>query len=874
MTVLNDVSLESATPMMRQYIEIKKQNKDYVLFFRLGDFYEMFYDDAIEISRFLELTLTARGHKDNKIPMCGIPYHAAENYIARLIKGGYKIAICEQVEDPQASKGIVRREVVRYYTPGTILSDQMLDSKSSHYLAACVENPKRCALSVVDLSTGEFKTIEFAFHYELLNELERLAPKELLYSEAATLSPAVSDWAQRSGALLSPFDDWAFSLGTAQQTLLQFFQTQSLDGFGLKDLKEAIQASGAVVHYLKQMHGDQLGHIRHLQRYSSEEFMALDVATQRNLELVQSLSSQGHKATLFGVMDHTMSSAGSRLLREWMLQPLRSCRAIQDRLNAVEEWGSLEPVRRSVRDLLKNVHDVQRIVGRVDTGVANARDLVALKETLQKVPQLHSLLVGMQSSLMQDVVSKMQPLPELADMLQNTLVDEPPFSVREGGFIRSRVSEELDELRGVKSGGKEWLARLQEDERKATGIKALKVKYNKVFGYYLEVTKSQLAAVPERYIRKQTLVNAERFITPELKEKEALILGADDRIHKVEFHIFEELRLRVAEQTPALQSLAQALAMLDVLQSMAELAHKQGYCKPELNDGDDLVIEGGRHPVVETLLSGERFVHNDTQLSVQDQQLMIITGPNMAGKSTYIRQVALICYMAQVGSFVPATSARMGVVDRIFTRVGAADELARGQSTFMLEMNETANILNNATSRSLIILDEVGRGTSTLDGVSIAWAIAEYIHEVLRAKTIFATHYHELTALAKHYDRIVNYNVACQENKGDVVFLHRIVPGGTDKSYGIHVARLAGVPQSIVRRAKELLKDLEAQHSTDKVSMERVPSVQEELSIEIEEPENGVSERAVIDQLRQIDCSSLRPIEALMKLDELVNQLK
>lgn len=874
MSLISEVAVESTTPMMKQYLDIKKQNKDYVLFFRLGEFYEMFYDDALEVSRFLELTLTARGHKDNKIPMCGIPYHAAENYIVRLIKGGYKIAICEQVEDPSQTKGIVKRKVVRYYTPGTLLSDQMLDAKNSHYLVACVEGKQRRALSFVDLSTGEFKTIEFVQAADMLNELERLAPKEVLYSEAETLSSAIQHWAKRTGVLLSPFDDWAFSLGTAQQTLQQFFQTQSLEGFGLKDLKEAIQSSGAVIHYLKQMHGDQLGHIRKIQRYSCEEFMVLDVATQRNLELVQSLLGKDNKGTLLSVMDYTFTSAGGRLLRQWMLQPLRNPELINQRLNAVEELYQQEPLRRSLRDLFKSVHDVQRIVGRVDTAVANARDLVALKETLHKIPVIQDLMAQVQSPLLSQLKNELQTLPELQACLETTLVNEPPFSVREGGLIRTGYNEEIDELRAVKNGGKEWLIHLQEDERRKTGIKTLKVKYNKVFGYYLEVTKSQIASVPDHYIRKQTMVNAERFITPELKEKEALILGADDRIHKMEYQLFEQLRLRVAQDTPRLQQLAQALAVLDVLQSFAELASSQAYCKPEVNLTDKLNIEGGRHPVVETLLEGERFVPNDTHLSCDVNQLMMITGPNMAGKSTCIRQVALITYMAQLGSFVPAERAEIGIVDRIFTRVGAADELARGQSTFMLEMNEIANILNNATSQSLIILDEVGRGTSTLDGVSIAWAIAEYVHEVIKAKTIFATHYHELTALADHYERIVNYNVACQENAGDVVFLHRIVAGGTDKSYGIHVARLAGVPQMIVRRAKDLLKDMEAQHEQVKPSMEHVPSVQEEFPIDLDVQEASANVQEVIDRLKDMDCSSLRPIEALMVLDELVQKVK
>jgi DNA mismatch repair protein MutS len=860
--------------MMRQYLSIKKENQDYVLFFRLGDFYEMFYDDALEISQFLEITLTARGQKDNKIPMCGIPYHAADNYLARLIKGGYKIAICEQVEDPAEAQGIVKREVVRYYTPGTILSEAMLEGKSSNYLAAVVCGKTQFGLSFVDLSTGEYQTTEFANQADLLGELERLNPAELLYQEGTTLPVAVTDWVERSKALLSSFDDWAFSLSTSVQTLQQFFQTQSLDGFGLRTLPTAVQAAGAILNYLKQMHGEQLSHIHQLKRYVVDEFMLLDVATQRNLELMEPLSGFDKRGTLLSVLDRTVTASGGRLLRGWMLRPLRDQQSILGRLAAVEAFTKQTSTRDSVRQLLKDMHDMERIMGRIDTGVGNAKDMVALGVTLQQVPLLQELLTPLETELCVQLKTHLDSLPDLKNLIIHALKEDPPFSIREGGFMNDGYSEELDELRAIKKDGKQWLMKLQEDERSKTGIKTLKVKYNKVFGYYLEVSKGQAGSVPNSYIRKQTLVNAERFITPELKEKEALILGADDRIHKLEVHLFKALREKIMPYTEAVQKMAQALATWDVLQSLAEVAVRDGYCKPEINGGEDLVIKDGRHPVVEHLLIGSGFVPNATELSCDKNQLMIITGPNMAGKSTYIRQVALISFMAQIGSFVPAKEAQLGIMDRIFTRVGAADELARGQSTFMLEMNETANILNNATRKSLVILDEVGRGTSTFDGVSIAWAIAEYIHEVVQAKTIFATHYHELTALANQYERIVNYNVACQESADDVVFLHTIVPGGTNKTYGIHVARLAGVPQSIILRSQEILKKLEATKRQEILIADHVPTAQDELALPFEEASStDPVKEEVLEKLRSVDCKSLRPIEALLILDELSQKL-
>ncbi|OED36041.1 DNA mismatch repair protein MutS [PVC group bacterium (ex Bugula neritina AB1)] len=885
MLSFKDVSLESSTPMMKQYLGIKKKNKDYILFFRLGDFYEMFYDDAVEVSRFLQITLTARGTKTQKIPMCGIPYHASENYIGRLIKGGYKVAICEQVQDASETKGIVQREVVRYYTPGTIVSGDLLDDKKNHHLVSYFGGKQFQALAYIDLSVGEFKTIKCSHISDLLNELERLAPKEILHSEKETLPLPIKNWAQRSSSSLSPFDDWAFSLSSATKTLKDFFHTQSLDGFGLKDMNESVQASGALLHYVKEMHGGELRHIRKLQTYSCDDFMVLDVATQRNLELVHSFSKENTKGTLLSVMDRTITSAGARLLRQWMLQPLRQESRIKDRLSAVKELCETVSLKNTLRENLKNIQDIQRIVARVETKVANARDLLALNETLQKIPFFQKALSNAKSLVLQRVLGQLKPFSDLQTLLSESIIDEPPFSIREGGFIRPGYHEALDELRSIKDGGKEWLTFLQESERSKTNIKTLKVKYNKVFGYYLEVPTAYIDKVPEHYIRKQTMANAERFITPELKEKEALILGANDRISNMEYDLFENIRQKVSEETISLQKVAELLSVLDVFCSYAEIASEKGYCHPLVNSEDKIIIEEGRHPVVEDLLEGERFVDNNTHLSSEDQQVLIITGPNMAGKSTYIRQIGLIVYMSQIGSFVPAKSAQIGIVDRIFTRVGAADELARGQSTFMLEMNETANIMNNATSKSLIILDEVGRGTSTLDGLSIAWALAEYLHETLKAKTIFATHYHEMTSLENQYEHIKNYHVACQENNDEVIFLHKIIAGATDKSYGIHVASLAGIPQSVVNRATVLLESMESKSGKVTPFIDKdaiVPSTLNSSKSESQHSEQTLVSppaispipQSMLEKLKALDTSSLRPIDALMLLDEIVSQVK
>lgn len=854
--------------MMKQYLEIKEQHQSYVLFFRLGDFYEMFFDDAVEVSRFLDLTLTARGQKENRIPMCGIPYHAAEGYIARLIKGGYRIAVCEQVENPSEAKGIVRREVVKYYTPGTILSDHILEGKASNYIAAIAKLKQGYGLAFADLSTGEFMSTQFERESELLSEIVRKSPAEIVYSSKDVPPAGLSEWVEKERHLLSPFDDWVFSLQESEQKLKDQYGLHSLDGLGFKDAPVAVAAAGGLLGYLRQMHGDRLGHLKVVQPYVTTETMILDLSTQKNLELLTSLS--GHpKGTLLAVIDQTLTSAGGRLLKKWMLHPLRNLEQLNKRHEAVQEWFDQDAARQQMQGALANIQDLERLIGRINSGIGNGRDLLALSRSLKQIPEIKGLVEQGQSALCQTLANQLSPLLSVQNKIDQAIVDEPPVSVREGGFIRSGYHPDLDELHHLKNDGKAWLKTLQEQEIKRTGIKSLKVKYNKVFGYYIEITKSNLQDVPENYIRKQTLVNAERFITPELKEKEALILGADDRISQMEFQLFEQLVQDIVQETSAIQANAEALAILDVVQSFAQVSKSNQYIRPQMEQSTRLILKNGRHPVVEQLLVKERFVPNDTHMSTDQNQVMMITGPNMAGKSTYIRQVALIAYMAQIGLFVPAEEAVIGLVDRIFTRVGAADELARGQSTFMLEMNETSNILHNATEKSLVILDEVGRGTSTFDGVSIAWAIVEYVHNVLGAKTIFATHYHELTHLASELERVGNFNVACQESKDNVVFLHKIVSGGTDKSYGIHVAKLAGLPSSVIQRAKQILKGLES----PQLDLPLVDSYAQPLALEETLPEEGPY-GDIIEELKELNVSELTPVQALMLLDQWVQKVQ
>lgn len=795
------------TPAMRQYMEIKKRCGDAILFFRMGDFYEMFYDDAKAASRVLGLTLTARD-KNREVPMCGVPHHAAKEYIKRLLRAGRKVAVCEQVEDPSASKGIVKRAVERIITPGVAMDEEYLDSRGNNFVAAAFVSGDSAGLAYMDVTTGEFRVTETRGLRALLDEIGRVAPKELVISERdRSIGRPVDN--------VTLMDAYDFGRATAEKTLTEHFGVASLDGFGCAGLDAGVSAAGALLAYVKANHLGGLSHIGRLTPYFTDDFLVLDHRTRRNLEITENMRDGGREGTLVSLLDRTSTAMGARRLRSWLLFPLVDPGAINGRLDAVEELIAAPETRSAVRSLLRGVYDLERIMGRVAAGTASPRDVGALGATLERVAELKKTLSGAFSCGLLRSLSELDDVPEAAALIAGALVDEPAPALGSGPVIREGYNAELDSLKAVGSGGKDELARLELKERERTGIASLKVRYNKVFGYYIEVTRANLANVPDDYTRKQTLVNAERFITPELKEWESRILGAEERIKALEHELFTALRSSVAGFTPRVQATADRLASLDALVSLADTAETMGYTRPRVHDGYSIAITEGRHPVVEAMLrddpSADPFVPNDLTLD-EDRRLLILTGPNMAGKSTYLRQNALIVLMAQTGSFVPAAEASIGVVDRIFTRVGASDDLARGQSTFMVEMNETANILNNATARSFIILDEIGRGTSTFDGLSIAWAVAEYVldRSTLGAKTLFATHYHELTDITLTNEGAKNYNMAVREWNDRVIFLRKVVPGGSNRSYGIQVARLAGLPRPVVERARELLRNLES----------------------------------------------------------------
>jgi len=795
---------DGLTPMMQQYRRVKHQiPPDALLLFRLGDFYEMFFDDAKTVAGLLNLTLTAR----NGVPMCGIPHHAAENYIGKLLKHGRKIAICDQLEDAQPGK-LVNRDITQILSPGAHFDGRLLDSTRNNFLAALCSDAGRFGLALADLTTGDFKVTELRDVEQLTNELARVRPAEIIVptEELETLKSLITSH-QSPITSLTPHDGWTFERETAFFALRDHFKTQSLDGFGAADLTVGIGAAGAALHYLQQSLRRNISHIHRLTVYSVSDFMTLDAVTQRNLELLDSARSD-RRHTLVGCVDRTLTPMGARLLREWLTHPLRDVAAINARQSVVATFCDEPHVLADFREQLRAVRDMERLLARLSTGSGNARDLVALKESLAALPKLKHCLTTA-TGMLAELASPITEQPALGELIARAIEDAPPMGSKDGGLIKPGYNAELDELRRASTDGKTWIAALQQQEIERTGIPSLKVRYNQVFGYYIEITKANLAKAPADYIRKQTIANGERFITPELKEMEGKILGADEKAHALEFELFQQVRAKVEEQSLAIQQTAVALAQLDALAGFAELARHQNYCRPTVNDGDIIEIADGRHPVLEQTLIEERFVPNDSCLDNRENQVLIITGPNMAGKSTYIRQVALLVLLAQTGSFIPAARATIGLIDRIFTRIGATDDLSRGQSTFLVEMNETANILNNATPRSLIILDEIGRGTSTFDGLSIAWSVAEHLHNNVGAKTLFATHYHELTELSATLPRIKNFNVAVREWHDQVVFLHKILPGGTDKSYGIQVARLAGLPKEVIQRAKEVLNNLE-----------------------------------------------------------------
>jgi len=853
--------------MVAQYQAIKDQYPDVILMFRLGDFYEMFGDDAVTASRELEIVLTSRsqGYAAD-VPMCGVPYHAVDRYVARLISKGYRVAICDQLEDPSKTKKIVKRGVTRVVTPGTILEDGMLDAKANNYLVAIASEPDIYGVAVVDISTGEFAVTEISGKESssgLIEELGRLAPAEVLLKEIdQDLSEPVR---KTTGATVTRYEDTSIYRKSAKDMLIEHFHTDSLRGFGAEDMTAGLEAAAMALDYLNQTNAGALQSIASMSTYSTSGFMVLDAAARRNLELTHSMSSDTRGASLLSIIDKTRTAMGGRLLRKWLDQPLLDVKRINRRLDSVEELYGNMLMRAEIRDILGGIQDLERIMSRIVSENANARDLVGLAQSLKRLPELSAAIANVSSERLKTLASAIEFLDPVVELIESAIVPEPPLVLRDGGIIARGYNHDLDDLRGASTDGKAWIASLEAEEREKTGIRNLKVGYNSVFGYYLEVTKSNLHLVPEHYIRKQTTTNSERFITPSLKEMEAKVLGADEKASDLEYQIFCEVRSKVADEARRVGKVARAVAELDVLASLAEIASAKGFIKPMVSDGDEIRIKNGRHAVVEHFLQ-ERFVPNDTVLNCESDQLLIITGPNMAGKSTYLRQVALIVLLAQMGSFVPADEAVIGVVDRIFTRVGAHDELASGQSTFMVEMNETANILNNATRSSLIVLDEIGRGTSTYDGLSIAWAVAEEINR-LGAKTLFATHYHHLNDLEGKLKGVKNYRIAVREEKDRIVWLRKIMPGGTDRSYGVEVARLAGLPHEVIERASEILKDLESNGSGSKAVGKgaKVNVKTQKLQLSLFEAEK----HPVVEELEKLDVAVMSPIEAMNKLYEL-----
>jgi len=800
------------TPLMKQYREIKRQHLDAILFFRMGDFYEMFDQDAVVASKVLEITLTARNKsKGIETPLCGFPYHAVEGYIAKLIRRGFKVAVCEQVEDPKLAKGIVKREVIRVFTPGTVLDSNLLEAKDNNYLGSIYPSREGYGLSFLDISTGSFFMAEVAGtdnYAELDTVLSRFTPREIVLPKGQDAAPSLSALIRNYTQAVNTYDDWTFDRETARKMLLDHFKTASLEGFGCGNMTIGVSAAGAALRYIEETQKTALSNIRGILPFRPQDSMVIDSTCQRNLELIRNIYDGSSKGTLLAALDQTVTPMAGRKLREWLLNPLLNVQEIDARLDAIAELKERHQIRAGIRGCLSRVYDLERLISRVSLGAANARDLLALRLSFGELPSIRNLITLSTAGLLKTIVSDWDDLQDTGTLIENAVHEDPPYTLREGRLIRKGYNAELDDFRSISTEGKGFIAAIEQRERERTGINSLKVNYNRVFGYYIEVTRTNLANVPQDYIRKQTLANAERFITPELKEYEEKVLGAEEKILDLEYRLFLEVRELVAKETVRIQSMARQLAVLDCLVSLAETAALNNYSRPVVDDGDVIRIVEGRHPVIEQL-SGERFVPNDTLLDAGENQLQILTGPNMAGKSTYMRQVALLTIMAQMGSFIPAKEACIGLVDRVFTRVGASDFISRGQSTFMVEMTETANILNNATDKSLIILDEIGRGTSTFDGISIAWAVAEHIHSTIRARTLFATHYHELTDLALTMDRVKNYNVAIKEWNDQIIFLRKVIEGGADKSYGIQVARLAGLPAAVVQRAREVLANLE-----------------------------------------------------------------
>lgn len=866
--------LNRETPMIRQYNEIKAQNRDRILLFRVGDFYEMFFDDAKVAAKALEITLTSRETgKGNHVPLAGFPYHALNTYLGRLINRGHKVAICEQVEDPKQAKGIVRREIVRIITPGTVTEASLLDEKSNNYLVSVYAARGGFGLAAVDVSTGEFVITESRGKHAskvLVDELCRLQPAEIIMNDSSAYGSFLKDVVMRQGGevAVTHCPDKIFAFRKANESLLTQYGVNSLGSLGCEGLLMAVPAAGAALHYLKENQQKSLKHLNSPRVYFSQGFMVLDAATRRNLELTRTIREEKKYGSLLWVLDRTRSSPGTRLLRRWLEQPLLDKAAINRRLDAVDELVQNVVLLEDVSKLLDDVYDLERLMGRIHCDSANARDLVALRQTLDVLPSCKEALLQAEGQSIKNLAGRLPVMDPLASYLQATLVDDPPLALKEGGLLRDGFHAEVDRLRNACRNGKDYILGMEQRERERTGIKSLKIGYNRVFGYYIEVKRANVSIVPDDYLRKQTLANAERYITPELKEYEELVLGAGEKICELEYAVFQEIREEVKKYTEAIQDAAAALAELDVYQSLARAARDYRYVRPYVNDEGAIEIYDARHPVVERVRE-ELFVPNDICLDTDNTRIILITGPNMAGKSTYMRQAALIVLMAQVGSFVPAREARIGLVDRIFTRIGAADDLVGGQSTFMIEMNEVAAILSLATNRSMVLLDEVGRGTSTLDGISIARSVVEYLYHKIKARTLFATHYHELTTMAEEFTAIKNFFTAVKERGDDVVFLHKVIPGCMDRSFGIQVARLAGLPPRVISRAQEILGVLETPGAADAAD---VAATAENQQLRLFMPDPELS--AIFESLENTDMMTTTPLEAMQLLYRLQQMLK
>ena len=877
------------TPMMQKYMDTKAEYPDCILFYRLGDFYEMFFEDAVTVSRELELTLTGKScGLEERAPMCGVPYHAVDGYLNRLVAKGYKVAICEQTEDPKQAKGLVRREVVRVVTPGTILDSQMMDESRNNYIMCIVYLADRYGVSVADVSTGDYFVTELPDGGKLKDEIFKFTPSEIICNESFYMSGMdLDDLKDRLKIALYALDAWYFDDALCRKNLLEHFQVKTLDGLGLGDLDCGVISAGALLQYLLETQKNNLAHMTHITPYTTGKYMMLDSSTRRNLELCETLREKQKRGSLLWVLDKTRTAMGARTLRKYVEQPLIEQGEIERRLDAVAELKDAAISREEIREYLSPVYDLERLITKITYGTANPRDLTAFSGSLEMLPHVRYILEEMHSDLLCQVRENLDTLEDLCSLVQSAIAEEPPLAMKEGNIIRDGYNQEVDTLRRAKSEGKGWLARLEEEEREKTGIKNLKIKYNKVFGYYLEVTNSYKNMVPDYFMRKQTLANAERYITPELKDLEDTILGAEDKLYALEYELYCTVRDTIAGEVERIQRTARAVAELDVFSTLALVAERNHYVRPQINGKGVIDIKDGRHPVVEQMIPDGSFICNDTFLNDKKQRISIITGPNMAGKSTYMRQTALIVLMAQIGSFVPAEKADIGLVDRIFTRVGASDDLASGQSTFMVEMTEVANILRNATAKSLLILDEIGRGTSTFDGLSIAWAVVEYISDarLLGAKTLFATHYHELTELEGKIEHVNNYCIAVKEKGDDIVFLRKIVKGGADKSYGIQVAKLAGVPDLVISRAKEIVEELSDGDITGRVSEIAVKCPQkpqkktksrkyDEVDLAQFSLFDTVQDDDVLEELKNIDVGNLTPIDALNTIYRLQNKLK